>query len=97
MGRFQNNQSTGWVHPKSTHARPLAWGNKNLNMFSFGFTWDLNNLSTHPPKQKKLGLDAKKHSWPPSPPHQTPLPKLYPEVQRKHGNVMVGIIIYHAI
>jgi len=29
MGRFQNNPSIGWVHPKSTHARPLAWGNNN--------------------------------------------------------------------
>jgi hypothetical protein len=52
MGRLQNNQSTGWVHPKSTHARPLAWANKNLNVFSFGFTWGLNNLSTHPPNRK---------------------------------------------
>ncbi len=30
MGRFQNNPSIGWVHPKSTHAHPLAWGNKKL-------------------------------------------------------------------
>jgi hypothetical protein len=30
MGRLQNNPSIGWVHPKSTHARPLAWGNKHL-------------------------------------------------------------------
>jgi hypothetical protein len=31
MGRFQNNPSIGWVHPKSTHdVRPLAWGNKNM-------------------------------------------------------------------
>jgi hypothetical protein len=28
MGRLQNNPSTGWVHPKSTHAHPLAWGNR---------------------------------------------------------------------
>jgi hypothetical protein len=28
MGRFQNNPSIGCVHPKSTHAHPLAWGNK---------------------------------------------------------------------
>ncbi len=27
MGGFQNNPSIGWVHPKSTHARPLDWGN----------------------------------------------------------------------
>jgi hypothetical protein len=26
MGRFQNNPSIEWVHPKSTHAHPLAWG-----------------------------------------------------------------------
>jgi len=26
MGRLQNNPSIGWVHPKSTHAHPLAWG-----------------------------------------------------------------------
>ncbi len=28
MGRLQNNPSIGWVHPKSTHVCPLAWGNK---------------------------------------------------------------------
>jgi hypothetical protein len=28
MGRLQNNPSTGWVHPKLTHACPLAWGNR---------------------------------------------------------------------
>ncbi len=28
MGRLQNNPSIGWVHPKSTHACLLAWGNK---------------------------------------------------------------------
>jgi hypothetical protein len=28
MGRLQNDPSIGWVHPKSTHAHPLAWGNK---------------------------------------------------------------------
>ncbi len=27
MGRLQNNLSIGWVHPKSTYAHPLAWGN----------------------------------------------------------------------
>jgi len=27
MGRFQNNPSIGWVHPKSTHAHPLTWDN----------------------------------------------------------------------
>jgi len=31
MGRLQNNPSIGWVHPKSTHVCPLAWGNKNTN------------------------------------------------------------------
>jgi hypothetical protein len=30
MGRPQNNPSIGWVHPKSTHVHPLAWGNKNI-------------------------------------------------------------------
>jgi len=30
MGRFQNNPSIGWLHPKSTHAHPLAWANKKL-------------------------------------------------------------------
>jgi hypothetical protein len=29
MSRLQNNPSIGWVHPKSTHAHPLAWGNNN--------------------------------------------------------------------
>jgi len=28
MGRFQNNRSMGWLHPKSTRAHPLAWANK---------------------------------------------------------------------
>jgi hypothetical protein len=32
MSRLQNNPSIGWVHPKSTHARPLAWGNKKPNL-----------------------------------------------------------------
>jgi hypothetical protein len=31
MGRLQNNPSIGWVHPKSTHAGPLAWGNNKGN------------------------------------------------------------------
>ncbi len=30
MGRLQNNPSIGWVHPKSTHAHPLAWANKKF-------------------------------------------------------------------
>jgi hypothetical protein len=29
MDRLQNNPSIRWVHPKSTHAHPLTWGNKN--------------------------------------------------------------------
>jgi hypothetical protein len=29
MGGLQNNPSIGWVQPKSTHARSLAWGNNN--------------------------------------------------------------------
>jgi hypothetical protein len=32
MGKLQNKPSIGWVHPKSTHARPLAWANKNLKI-----------------------------------------------------------------
>jgi hypothetical protein len=28
MGRLQKNPSIGWVHTKSTHGHPLAWGNK---------------------------------------------------------------------
>jgi len=31
MGRLQNNPSIGWVHPKSTHVHPLAWGNNKNN------------------------------------------------------------------
>jgi hypothetical protein len=27
MVRLQNNPSIRWVHPKSTHVHPLAWGN----------------------------------------------------------------------
>jgi hypothetical protein len=30
MGTFQNNPSIVWVHPKSTHVGPLAWGNINF-------------------------------------------------------------------
>jgi hypothetical protein len=35
MGRLQNNPSIGWVHPKSTHAHPLAWANKNMQVTNF--------------------------------------------------------------
>jgi hypothetical protein len=31
MGRLQNNPSIGWVHPKTTHAHPVAWGNKKTS------------------------------------------------------------------
>jgi hypothetical protein len=30
MGRFQNNPSIGWLHPKFVHAHPLTWANKKL-------------------------------------------------------------------
>ncbi len=30
MGRLQNNSSIGCLHPKCTHAHPLAWANKKL-------------------------------------------------------------------
>jgi hypothetical protein len=32
MGRLQNNPSIEWVHPKSTHMDPLAWGNNKENV-----------------------------------------------------------------
>jgi hypothetical protein len=32
MGRFQNNLLIEWVHPKSTHACPLNWGNKKMQL-----------------------------------------------------------------
>jgi hypothetical protein len=35
MGRLQNNPSIGWVHPKSTHAHPLAWGNNKMRELDF--------------------------------------------------------------
>jgi hypothetical protein len=38
MGRLQNNPSIGLMHPKSTHAHPLAWGNKKgyfITIFRF--------------------------------------------------------------
>jgi hypothetical protein len=35
MGRLQNNPSIEWVHSKSTHAHPLAWGNKNMRVINF--------------------------------------------------------------
>jgi hypothetical protein len=40
-GRLENNPSIGWVHPKSTHAHPLAWANKK-------FTHKPITLSTQP-------------------------------------------------
>jgi hypothetical protein len=33
MGRFQRNPSIGWVHPKSTLACPLTWGNNKSTLF----------------------------------------------------------------
>jgi hypothetical protein len=36
MGRLQNNPSIGWVHPKSTHAHPLARDNKYHSMSIMG-------------------------------------------------------------
>jgi hypothetical protein len=30
MGKLQKDPLIGWVHPKSTHGRPLAWGNKYI-------------------------------------------------------------------
>jgi hypothetical protein len=38
MGRLQNNPSIGCMHPKSTDARLLAWGNKNLKDLEKKFT-----------------------------------------------------------
>jgi hypothetical protein len=35
MGRLQNNPSIEWVHPKSTHAHPLAWGNNKKLKYIF--------------------------------------------------------------
>ncbi len=35
MGRLQNNPSIRWVHPKSTHAHPLTWGNKKGAKFGY--------------------------------------------------------------
>jgi hypothetical protein len=32
MSKFQNNQSIGWVHPKSTHVCPLVQGNNMNNL-----------------------------------------------------------------
>jgi hypothetical protein len=40
MGRFQNNPSIGWVHPKSAQVHPLARGNKkNVKIFIIGVKW----------------------------------------------------------
>jgi hypothetical protein len=41
MGRLQNNLSIGWVHPKSRHAHPLAWGNNNGSGKHFVVDWCL--------------------------------------------------------
>jgi hypothetical protein len=37
MGRLQNNPSIGWVHPKSTHVCPLAWGNNKISHYEIMF------------------------------------------------------------
>jgi hypothetical protein len=41
MGRFQNNPSIGWVHPKSTHPSPLVWGNNNWKKIEKKISVDL--------------------------------------------------------
>ncbi len=51
MGRFQNNPLTGWVHPKSTHVHPLAWGNNNIK-FAHKITMSLNKLKICKDKQR---------------------------------------------
>ncbi len=33
---FQNHPSIAQMHPKSTHAHPLAWDNKNISVFFNG-------------------------------------------------------------
>jgi hypothetical protein len=63
MGRLQNNPSIGLVHPKYTHAHPLAWGN-NKGYFIFNFIYKL--------KIEKKGL--KVYPAPPPPPHLSPTP-----------------------
>jgi hypothetical protein len=61
MGRLQNNPSIGWLHQKSTHACPLAWGNNNIwrkNNVKVGFEQELSkcfheyfehNINYNPP------------------------------------------------
>jgi hypothetical protein len=51
MGRLQNNPSIGWVHPKSTHAHPLAWGNKKTKT-----PLTLHKVSTTHNKLQKLTI-----------------------------------------
>jgi len=47
MGRPQNNPSIGLVHPKYTHAHPLAWGNKK-GYFIFNFIYKLKRPKSLP-------------------------------------------------
>jgi hypothetical protein len=53
MGRFQNNPSIGWLHPKFTHAHPLARANRTFTCkpitLSIQPTFD---VSTFIPTQK---------------------------------------------
>ncbi len=52
MGRFHNNPSIGWVHTKSTHVHPLAWGNNNIR-FAYRNTMQLNKPKICKDKQDK--------------------------------------------
>jgi hypothetical protein len=49
MGRLQNNPSIGWVHPKFTHAHPLAWGNKNCILETWSESKNYMSNATHTP------------------------------------------------
>jgi hypothetical protein len=63
MGGFQNNSSIGWAHPKSIHARSLAWANKKFtNKPVTLFIQSIFYSSTPIPAQKMFPLPPINHN-----------------------------------
>jgi hypothetical protein len=67
MGRRQNNPSIGWVHPKSTHGRPLTWGSKEIQWFQYRLTCHPNTLLKKTNKQT-YELEERSYYITPDPP-----------------------------
>jgi hypothetical protein len=61
MGRLQNNPSIGCVHPTSTHACPLTWGNNNdgfTKVMKRGFK--VKNIKDQTPLEPSTNRSSKK-------------------------------------